>query len=100
MRGRSPLELTVTGEKGFLRLHAPFYKSQRITVETEGQARTFERPFDGNGYVHEALEVQRCLRAGLLESPRMPHDESVHLMGVMDEIRRQVGLEYAADTAD
>ncbi|WP_257455705.1 Gfo/Idh/MocA family protein [Archangium lipolyticum] len=43
----------------------------------------------GNGYAHEALEVMRCLREGLKESPLMPLDESVELMRTVDAIRRE-----------
>ena len=46
---------------------------------------------------HEALEVVRCLRNGELESPLVPLSETVALMRQMDEIRRQVGVRYAAD---
>ena len=48
----------------------------------------------GRGYRHEAAEVVRCLRAGLIESPTMPLDESVSIMETLDEIRRQIGLRY------
>jgi predicted dehydrogenase len=41
-----------------------------------------------------ALEVGRCLREGLLESPAMPLDESVAIMETLDEIRRQIALRY------
>jgi hypothetical protein len=79
-------------------MHTPFYKARAITVETlDGKQRTLELPFLGNGYVHEAMEVQRCLELGLVESPRMTHDDTLALMGVLDEIRKQVGLRYAAD---
>jgi hypothetical protein len=47
--------------------------------------------------VHEAIEAQRCWQAGLLESPVMTQRETLALMGVMDEIRRQIGLRYEAD---
>jgi predicted dehydrogenase len=98
MRARSPIELTIAGDKGFIRMHTPFYKARAITVETlDGKQRTLELPFLGNGYVHEAMEVQRCLELGLVESPRMTHDDTLALMGVLDEIRKQVGLRYAAD---
>jgi hypothetical protein len=44
---------------------------------------------------HEAIEVDRCLREGLTESPLMPLAETLAVMGTMDEIRRQIGLDYA-----
>jgi dihydrodiol dehydrogenase / D-xylose 1-dehydrogenase (NADP) len=46
------------------------------------------------GYRYEAVEVGRCLRDGLLESPSMPLDESIAIMETLDEIRRQVGVRY------
>jgi hypothetical protein len=44
------------------------------------------------------IEAQRCWRAGLVESPGMTHADTLALMGVMDEIRRQIGLTYDADS--
>lgn len=42
-----------------------------------------------NGYACEAAVVQRCLRAGLRESPEMPLDETIAVLECMDGIRRQ-----------
>ena len=47
-------------------------------------------PFSGNGYHYEALEVQRCVRAGLGESPVMPLDHSLALTGLLEYLRRQL----------
>ena len=66
---------------------------------SDGIARTVPTPYLGNGYVHEAIEAQRCWKAGLIESPGMTHADSLALMGVMDEVRRQIGVSYAADLA-
>jgi predicted dehydrogenase len=41
----------------------------------------------GTGYQHEAAEVTRCIRAGLLESPIMPLDETVAILQSMDSLR-------------
>jgi predicted dehydrogenase len=99
-RARTPGELTVSGSRGHIRMNTMFHRARSITVALEdGSTRTIDTPYLGNGYVHEAIEAQRCWRAGLLESPGMTHDETLALMAVMDEIRRQVGLHYAADDA-
>lgn len=98
LRARLPSELTVSGERGHVRMHAMFHRSQSVTVvRADGATRTIATPYLGNGYVHEAIEVQRCWRAGLLESPLMTHADTLALMGVMDEARRQIGLRYASD---
>ena len=54
----------------------------------------FDQPYTGRGLRGEAAEVGRCLRAGLLESPLMPLDETYAIMQAMDEVRRQIGLAY------
>lgn len=98
LRARTPCELTVSGELGHVRMNTMFHRANSISVVlADGSARTVDTPFIGNGYAHEAIEAQRCLQAGLIESPGMTHDETLALMGVMDEIREQIGLRYPAD---
>jgi predicted dehydrogenase len=97
---RTPAELTVSGERGQVRMNTRFHCATSVTVTLDdGTSRTIETPYLGNGYVHEVIEAQRCWQAGLLESPAMTQRETLALMGVMDEIRRQIGLRYAADRA-
>ena len=100
LRARLPSELTISGELGHVRMNAMFHRAQSVSVAlADGGTRTVATPFLGNGYVHEIIEAQRCWRAGLLESPGMTHADTLALMGVMDEARRQIGLHYAADLA-
>ncbi|MFL6658643.1 MAG: Gfo/Idh/MocA family protein [Massilia sp.] len=99
-KARTPAELTVSGELGYVRMNTMFHRASSITVTTADGTRTIPTPYLGNGYVHEAMEAGRCLRAGLLESPGITHDETIALMGVLDDIRRQIGLRYAADDLD
>ncbi|MGX4643937.1 Gfo/Idh/MocA family protein [Massilia sp. SYSU DXS3249] len=95
---RTPGELTVSGTRGHVRMNTMFHRARSVTVALDdGSTRTVDTPYLGNGYVHEVIEAQRCWRAGLVESPGMTHDETLALMGVMDEIRRQIGLVYEAD---
>jgi predicted dehydrogenase len=51
----------------------------------------------GRGYGNEVAEFQRCLAAGLLESPLVPHAQTLAVMGQMDALREQVGVRYAGD---
>jgi len=101
LRSRTPTELTISGTKGFVRLHDRFHNTDTFTVTVvDGASRTqrvVTLPKSGNGYTHEAQEVGRCLRAGLIESPVMPHAETLAIMGTLDEIRAQIGLRYPAD---
>ena len=97
-QARTPCELTVSGARGHVRMNTMFHRATSVTVSLEdGSTRTVDTPYLGNGYVHEVIEAQRCFNAGLLESPGMKLEETLALMGVMDEIRRQVGLAYESD---
>lgn len=53
-----------------------------------------EFPGNGRGMYWEADEAARCLRDGKLESETMPWEESLVIMDVMDEARRQGDLKY------
>lgn len=49
------------------------------------------------GYEYEVREAAACIRAGKTECPSMPHEETVHMMELMDHIRAQMGLHYPCE---
>ena len=95
----TPGGAVVAGSEGRLELSGPLFDPSEIRLvrganpaaEVVEEIRLSD---PGHGWNHEAVEVGRCIRAGLLESPTMPLDESVAIMETLDEIRRQVGLRY------
>jgi predicted dehydrogenase len=98
MRARSGSEMTVSGTKGSVRMHRMFHLATRVTVDlVDGSSRTVETPYLGNGYTHEAIEAGRCLREGAIEHPLMTHEDTLGLMGLLDTIRKQIGLRYPSD---
>ncbi|MDC8759421.1 Gfo/Idh/MocA family protein [Janthinobacterium fluminis] len=98
IRAHTPIEMTISGPLGYIRIHNRFFQAQTLTIATaDGNARTVEFPHIGSGYAYEAVEVMRCLNAGLIESPLMPHAETLALMGILDTIRAQIGVSYGAD---
>jgi predicted dehydrogenase len=56
-----------------------------------------DEPVLGRGYGNEIAEVVRCLRAGLRESPLVPHAQTLTLMRQMDRVRDQVGVRYPGE---
>jgi predicted dehydrogenase len=84
---------TIMGTEG--RIEIPtFWKATEATLLSGNATERVERPFRGNGYEYEAMEVGRCLREGALESAAMPLDESLSVMKTLDWIRGQWGLKY------
>ena len=53
-----------------------------------------ECPIPGHGMFWEADEVARALQEGRKEGGALGWEESTVMMGVMDEVRRQVGVKY------
>ena len=98
IRTTTPQEATIMGTERCIRIHAPFWRSSKMTiVEEDGAEQVIEAPFEGDGYQFEAVEVMDCLRGGGLESAVMPLDASLDIMETMDRIRAQWGLRYPAD---
>jgi predicted dehydrogenase len=61
--------------------------AEPVVIEPDG-------PVIGAGYGNEIAEVGRCLREGLRESPLVPHAQTLTLLRQMDDVRRQVGVEF------
>ena len=57
-----------------------------------------EEPVIGQGYGNEIAEVGRCLRAGLRESPLVPHEQTLTLLRQMDDVRRRSASPSPADS--
>ena len=86
------------GTEARLEIDGWFYvpTSFRVVSRDGEVLETFTSPEVGRGMQYEAAEVNRCLREGLTESPVLPLDETLAIMDVLDEVRRQIGLDYSA----
>ena len=88
---RSPTRAAIVGTEARIEIDGDFYSPTSFTLTTRAGDRTrFEEPHEGRGLWHQADEVARCLREGLLESPLMPLDESISIMETMDTVLAQV----------
>ena len=97
----NPISLaTIVGTAGRIQIDHDFHKPESFTVFVDGQdPERHDLPLsEGNGYQFEAIEVMRCLREGLLESPVMPLDESLTIMRTMDTLREQWGVRYPQES--
>lgn len=74
----------------------PYLRAQGAWVFEPGDSVEIvgAEPVIGRGYAHEIIEVGRCLRAGLRESPLVPHEQTLTILRQMDAVRRQVGVTF------
>ena len=93
-----PLFGGVYGTKGHIDI-PDFKNPQKVTVCVDGkEPYVIERPFEINGFEYEIREAMACVKAGKTESALITPEQSVAVMAVMDEIRRQNGLVFPFET--
>ena len=88
----------ISGTEGYIRvdnINCP----ERVEVWRNYElVATYLKPEDMvTGYEYQVLECKRCLEQGLLESPMMPHAETLAIMHQMDELRKEWGVRYPMD---
>lgn len=88
--------LAVNGERGSIRVPMRFWEGTQAVLAVDGHAeQVCQAPFRINGFEGEIEEAMRCIRAGLPESPRMPHAETLALARWQHEVMRQLGVRHA-----
>lgn len=91
-------EGAVYGDKGCI-IVQNINNCERITVFNNEHkiVRELEVPKQITGYEYEVLACMEALEKGLLECPQMPHAQTIHMMEVMDELRRKMGVVYPGE---
>jgi predicted dehydrogenase len=99
--GDSPFAALINGTAGWIALEPRIHRPERLVVhDASGDEVINAEDPPGSGYGYEVREVERCLRAGELESPLVPLDETLAILEVLDEVRRQIGVRYGADAQE
>jgi predicted dehydrogenase len=84
---KSPTRAAIVGTEARIEIDGVFYAPSAFDlISRTGERTRFQEPHEGHGLWHQAEEVARCLREGLLESPLMPLDESVEIMRTIDAV--------------
>lgn len=101
IKSATGIRAVVAGTKGRIEVERSFYAPSSFTIYgNDGSERTFRpHPFE-SGYVglgEQAVEVERCLEAGLIESPMRPLATTLEVMELMDSIRERIGLRYPGE---
>ena len=110
MTSWSDRSAAIATDTGRVELHGQFHHPDKAvfhpfdpgsTNDVSGRAEPVDvlgrEPVLGRGYAHEIAEVDRCVRAGLRESPLVPHDQTLAIMRQLDDVRQQVGVTHPAD---
>lgn len=89
----------IAGSEGTILIDHDWHKPSTFTLMVPGEEpQQFDFTLkEGNGYQFEAIEVMRCLREGLDESPVMPLRETVEIVETMADLLKQWGVTYPSD---
>jgi predicted dehydrogenase len=89
---------TICGTLGKIEIDRTFYNpaSMRVIMH-DGSTTEYPSDYKGHGLREQAKEFERVVRSGAMNSPILTPDESIEIMGSLDEIRRQIGLIYPSE---
>jgi len=91
-------DAVIWGTKGSIRIVDPFWCPTKVVCNNvtkefplpQGAHRYFNR--NSSGLRFEASEVKRCIQEGLLECPKMTHEDSITIAAIQDEVQKQLGV--------
>lgn len=98
MASRGSVSAMIVGDKARIEIDGSFYAPSSFRVITrDGDVTEYPKRYEGHGLREEATEFARIVRSDEIESPLMPHQTSIELMEMMDEIRAQIGVKYPSE---
>lgn len=88
----------IYGRKGFIEIDN-INNPQKIKVvyNSKKPDKTYKVPRQISGYEYEVLSCVKAIKEGKIECPEMPHSQTLEMMRLLDEIRRQIGLIYPCE---
>lgn len=88
----------ISGTEGYIRVDNVNCPELIEVYRNYELVATYPKPADMiTGYEYQVFECKRCIEKGLLESPLMPHAETLSIMQQMDELRKEWGVKYPMD---
>ena len=95
----APNQAAIYGTGGWIRFEAPMFRPTGLTVHSGEDEYRIEDPIAGvgPGYGPEVEEVERCLRAGLAQSPLITQADTIAVLDLLDESRAVLGVQYPSE---
>ncbi|RLV93627.1 putative D-xylose 1-dehydrogenase [Spathaspora sp. JA1] len=92
--------IRLEGSEGYLEMYSdnPARPKHFKTFYKDGRGNIVYKDESGyNGFIYEANAIAEDIKNARLENSTMPHAETLLVMGVMDQIRKENGLVYDQD---
>ncbi|OCG74373.1 Gfo/Idh/MocA family protein [Microbacterium sediminis] len=98
-RAAGPTTAHIIGTEARIDIDRAFYRPTtfRLRAPDGTVLETYESRVQGRGMQYEALAAEKLVAEGNLAGDILPIDQTVEIMGALDEIRRQIGLVYPTE---
>lgn len=95
-RAAGPNTAHVIGTEARIDIDRVWYTptSFRVTAPDGTVRETYVSQVEGRGMQYQALYAEHLIADGRHDSDLLPFDESIRIMGTLDEVRRQIGVVY------
>lgn len=88
-------QAVIYGSKGRVEI-GTFWHPERIDVifNDGSEPQSFDVPFDISGYEYEVRAAVAAIENGQTGCKEIPHEETLRIMGLMDQLRAEWGIRY------
>ena len=100
LRAKTPTTAAICGTDARVELDGDFYTPGRVRLVTSDGVASLSPAatlLAHQGLVYEGAHFAQFVADGQTASPLLPPEESVAIMGVMDDLRAQVGVRYPGE---
>ena len=96
---RGPSTAVIVGTEARIQIDPVWYTPTSFTLvdSTDTVLERFEQEVQGRGMQFQAHELERLVAEGASATDNLPPEQTVGIMGTLDEIRRQIGLRYPGE---
>lgn len=93
-RSHSDMIAKIYGTEGKIFIDRMWHEAQGFRLEKDEEVKSFSLPTKGKGFTYEIEECRKCISNGWLESKKWSHSDSLNLISMADEIRKQCKIKY------
>ncbi len=94
LTSESSMRAEIQGTRGSIYIDPRWHETDGFSIHTKNSEKRVDSPTKGKGYSHEIEEVHYCLKKGKLQSDLWSHQNSIDLISLLDEVRRQSGVVF------
>ena len=88
-------EFVIEGGAGRIVVEGGFWEATALRLERPAEpVQRQQCPFACNGFEYEIAEAMRCIAAGAIESPAVPHADTLATLRLIDALRARLGVRY------